>query len=284
VPPDDETLPALLTMGFPAAANANACGEFATLFGELAKVEIGVRIAESYERLAAMLNDGSLDLAWLSPLPYIALSAAGVVAPLVYSDRVAKHYCSAIVVPVTSRAIRLSDLAGTRAAWVDRHSAAGFVVPRIQLANAGVDPRTALSKETFFGSHDAVVRAVASGEADFGATYAHRDKDGRAHGLWSADPELTARVRVIATFGKIPPDLVAARTALDLRLRATLTRALRSMNTSANALLREVFDVDRFRLLDAETYESLQTIAREARDAGLLGADADQTAPRPALS
>jgi ABC-type phosphate/phosphonate transport system substrate-binding protein len=114
------------------------------------------------------------------------------------------------------------------------------------------------------------VRAVAAGDADFGATYAHRDEQGRAVGPWQTDPELAARVRVIATFGKIPPDLVVARAALDLRLRAKLTRALRAMNSRANALLRELFEVDRFRLLDAETYESLRTIAAEARDAGLL--------------
>jgi len=35
-------------------------------------------------------------------------------------------------------------------------------------------------------------------------------------------------------------------------------------------VIHELFDVERFRLLDAEAYESLQSIARNARDQGLL--------------
>ncbi len=260
-----------LVMGFPAAADANLRGEFAALLGELAEVEVGVMEAPSYQDLAMTLDAGRAQLAWLSPIPYIALAQAGTVTPLVYNERAKKHYCSAIIVPETSHVKRLAELKGARAAWVDRHSAAGFVVPRVQLAAAGVDPRTELSDQTFEGSHERVAAAVAEGRVDFGATFAHREPDNTVVGPWSTLPE-TNRVRVLATFGKIPSDLIVARNDVDMAVRVRLTRALRQMNAdeTGKRIVRELFDVERFRLLDAEAYDALQSMARDARDQGLL--------------
>lgn len=260
-----------LTMAFPAASDANLRGEFATLLGELAEVEVAVTEAPSYEKLAVGLDEGTTQLAWLSPIPYIALSHAGKVAPLVYNERLKKHYCSAIIVPKDSHVRRIAELKGARAAWVDRHSAAGYVVPRIQLAQAGVDPRSDLSEQTFAGSHEAVAEMVASHHVDFGATFAHKNDKNEVMGPWSK-PEREDRVRVLATFGKIPSDLIVARNDVDMAVRVRLTRALRSMNSSdtGRRIIHELFDVDRFRLLDAEAYETLQSMARSARDQGLL--------------
>ena len=258
-------------MGFPASSDANLRGEFATLLGELAEAEIGVTQAESYAELASKLHEGSAQLAWLSPIPYIALSQSGAVTPLVYHERAKKHYASAILVQADSHVKRLVDLRGARAAWVDRHSSSGFVVPRIQLAAAGVDPRTELGEQTFRGSHEAVARAIASREADFGATFAHRGDDGALAGPWQT-PDVTDGVRVLTTFGKIPSDLIVARSDVDMEVRVRLTRALRAMNANdvGRRIIRELFDVERFRLLEAEAYESLQAMARDARDQGLL--------------
>jgi phosphate/phosphite/phosphonate ABC transporter binding protein len=261
-----------LTMGFPSASDANLRGELAAFLSERADVELVVREAQSYERLAAMLNDGSAKLAWLAPIPYIALSAAGTIAPLVYNERAKKHYCSALIVPIDSHVRRIAELRGARAAWVDRHSAAGFVVPRIELAKAGVDPRTELAEQTFSGSHEKVAVAVAEGSVDFGATFAHREDSGAVVGPWAANPDVASRVRVVATFGKIPSDVIVAHNDVPLEVRTRLTRALRSMNADeiGRRIARELFDVERFRLLDAEDYAALQNIARNARDQGLL--------------
>ena len=67
-------------------------------------------------------------------------------------------------------------------------------------------------------------------------------------------------------------DLIVARNDVEMDVRIRITRALRSMNANETGrrIVRELFDVERFRLLDAEDYESLQAIARDARDQGLL--------------
>ncbi|HEY1957314.1 MAG TPA: phosphate/phosphite/phosphonate ABC transporter substrate-binding protein [Polyangiaceae bacterium] len=259
-----------LVMGFPASSDANLRGEFATLLSELAEVDLGVAPAASYAELAGKLHDGSAQLAWLSPIPYIALAHTGTVSPLVYNERATKHYASALLVQADSHVKRIADLRGARAAWVDKHSAAGYVVPRIELARAGVDPRSELGEQNFYGSHEAVARAIASREADFGATFAHRE--GSTFAGPFTHPDVADRVRVLTTFGKIPSDLIVARSDLAMDLRVRLTRALRAMNADeiGRRVIRELFEIERFRLLDAEAYESLQAIARNARDQGLL--------------
>ncbi len=261
-----------LTMGFSHASDPNLRGELAAFLSERAEVELVVSEAQSYERLAAMLNEGKAQLAWLAPIPYIALSQANVVVPLVYNERAKKHYCSALIVPADSHVKRVVELRGARAAWVDRHSAAGFVVPRIELSKVGVDPRSELSEQTFAGSHERVAALVAERGVDFGATYAHREDDGTISGPWTANPDVTSQVRVVTTFGKIPSDVIAAHNDVPLAVRVKITRALRMMNSdeTGRRIARELFDVERFRLLDAEDYASLQRIAREARDQGLL--------------
>ena len=85
-------------MGFPASSDANLRGEFATLLGDLAEVEVGVTPAESYADLASKLHEGAVQLAWLSPIPYIALAHTGTVSPLVYHERTDKTYASALLV------------------------------------------------------------------------------------------------------------------------------------------------------------------------------------------
>jgi len=257
-------------MGFPASSDANLRGEFASLLSELAEVEVGVVEAASYAELASKLHEGSVQLAWLSPIPYIALAHTGTVAPLVYHERATKHYASALIVQADSHVKRVAELRGARAAWVDKHSAAGYVVPRIELAKAGVDPRSELGDQKFFGSHEAVARAIASREADFGATFAHRDASGLSGPF--THPDVAASVRVLTTFGKIPSDLIAARADVPMEVRVRLTRGLRAMNANdtGRRVIHELFDIERFRLLDAEAYESLQAIARNARDQGLL--------------
>ncbi len=68
------------------------------------------------------------------------------------------------------------DLAGVRAAWVDRQSVSGYLLIRAHLRGLGIMPERAFTSDRFFGSHEAVVRAVVEDSADVGATFIHLDE------------------------------------------------------------------------------------------------------------
>ena len=251
--------------------------EFALLIGEAAGIDIRIAPFPSYERVAQLLHKKDLDVAWLGPIPYIALERKGTAIALARQHLAGRaHYHSAIIVNAQSGIRSLARLKGLRAAWVDRHSASGFVMPRIQLAALGVDPRTAFSEQRFYGSHEGVVRAVAEGLADFGGTYVRLDQNGAiVHGPWSQMPRYVRHIKTLSKFGEIPSDVIVARADLDpdiaRRLQASLLGVAK--DPRGRTLIRQTFGADDFRKPDPTAYETLRALTADAAAEGLLDAE-----------
>lgn len=248
--------------------------ELCRILGHLAGAEVAVYEGESYEDLARGMATGEVDFAWLPPLAFIALERKSKVIALVSAQRGGDTaFYSAIIVARTSEFKEPEDLAGARAAWVDRYSASGYVVPRVGLAAVGVDPRVAFAEERFYHSHEAVVRAVAAGRADFGATYAAVDEAGDlTRGAWIDVKGADEAIRVLVRFGAIPGDVIAARTDLPAEQREILTRALLAISHSEEhaPLLEETFGIDEFRRWVSAGYDALRRLAEDASKRGLL--------------
>jgi len=243
----------------------------AARLSELSGVDVGVTPLGSYDRVAQMVHHGEIDLAWLSPISLVSLARNRRVVPVLsFRRQRLVHYRCAILVSSTSRATALDQLRG-RAAWVDRLSASGYVLPRIELGTHGVTP----AAERFYGSHDGVVRAVASGRADFGATFAHV-KAGTVSGPWLKTPGLARSIRVLDAFGEVPPDAIAARADLEPRVRDAVERGLRTMTRQARdrELLVEAFGAEELEKPRPATYQALRKTVFRAYERGLLESDA----------
>ncbi|GAC1556566.1 MAG: hypothetical protein NVS3B10_16950 [Polyangiales bacterium] len=226
--------------------------------------------AVSYEALAAEVRDGRVDVAWLPPIVFVRLAdAVKALGSIMRGGKTT--YEAALVVRADSRIRSIEGLRGSRAGWVDPWSAAGFVLPRVKLALLGVDPRTAFRTETFHGSHRAAMMALAEGACDVAGTYAQADATGNVTGgAWS---ELEgARVRVLATFGAIPPDVIAVRRGFSEENRVKVLAALRAACTdeSTRKILRELFNGDDLREGLAAGYESLKRALDMATARGLF--------------
>ena len=245
--------------------------ELATRLGAVVGIDVGISHLPSYDRVAQLIHHGDIDVAWLSPIPLVSLARNKRVIPLValQRDRLT-HYRCAFVVPADSRTSTLMELMGKRPAWVDVQSASGFVLPRIELDAHGVDLRS-LTMQRFYGSHEGVVRAVASGRADFGATYARIQGD-KVVGPWTRTPGLSSSVRVLATFGEVPPDAIAARQDLDRKTRDAIVRGLLEMahNEQDRKLLTDVFGAEELEVPRRSFYEPLRARVLDAYQRGLL--------------
>jgi phosphate/phosphite/phosphonate ABC transporter binding protein len=271
----------ILVFGYAARAEPPAAKQkmrtFAALLGKMAGVDVNPDPSDSYEELAKRAYKRAVDLAWMPPLPFIALERKKRAIPLVTHHRGGSTQFHAVIVVRGDTRIRSPQgLKGKRAAWVDPHSAAGFVVPRVQLAALGLDPRTSFAEERFYGTHEAVIRAVVGGRADFGATYARVDRAGEVvHGPWADLPGAEEATRVLAAFGSIPSDVLVARSDLDDDVRERVTRALRGIchDVEGSMLVRDIFGVHEFRpwtaAIDAR-YEPLRSLAADAHASGLL--------------
>jgi phosphate/phosphite/phosphonate ABC transporter binding protein len=250
--------------------------QWVTWVGQHAKVALSTKFQDSYAELAARVRDGSVDVAWLPPVVYVALERAKVVEPLVSNHRAGQAaFHGVLLVHASSKLQSLDSMRGARVAWVDPCSASGYVMPRIQLAMLGIDPRKAFGEETFTGSHDASVRAVAEGDVDVAATFARVDGAGNVTaGSWSQLPEMRSRVRVLWTLGAIPSDVIAARIDFSKALRDRMTDALvaSTRDPQAALLARRLFGVEEFRRGNMKSYASLRRAIEKASAGKLIDA------------
>jgi ABC-type phosphate/phosphonate transport system substrate-binding protein len=117
------------------------------------------------------------------------------------------------------------------------------------------------------------MHAVASGEADFGATFVRLASNGAiVGGPWIGNPELERRLRIFATFGEIPPDVVVARNGLDLKTRERVREVLLDLTKDPNGadLLETVFGAEGMFVPNTERYEPLREEALAAVKEQLL--------------
>jgi phosphate/phosphite/phosphonate ABC transporter binding protein len=232
-------------------------------------VEIVRRACPSYRALSESVREGTSDVAWLPPVVYAWLAEA--VTPLGCIARGGSTTYSAALVTLEKSSLQsLTDLEGTRAGWVDPWSAAGYVVPRIELAKAGIDPGSTFKSETFYGTHRDAVLALARGDCDVAGTFARTREDNEPPaGAWSELEDVS--VRVIATFSSIPSDVIAARRNI---APAEYERALQAFrhactDDAARPLVRAVFGGDELRDIEPG-HDALRSAFERATARGLF--------------
>jgi phosphonate transport system substrate-binding protein len=218
--------------------------------------------ALSYGELSAGLARGDLGIAWAPPIPAIDLLERAQASLLVTPVRKGSTlYHSALVVR-RGGPRSIEELRGKRAGWVDRDSAAGYIVPRLHLGEKGIDPDGFFAQDLFLGSHVAVIEAVLSGRVDVGATFAKVEShSGRIlHAAWTT-PEGRSRspVEVLATIGPIPSDVIVVSNRLPNDLRARIFRwFIDPESPRATRLLHELVRADSCRAPTPSHYEPLR--------------------------
>jgi phosphonate transport system substrate-binding protein len=183
-----------------------------------------------YRTLLDAIEAGDVDVAWLPPILAAQATARGQVIPIALPVR--NGFCcysTALFTREEGSLHAARDLVGARAAWVDKQSAAGFLIIRAHLRSLGIDLGRAFVSEHFLGSHSAVARAVMEGSADVGATFAYLDPKSLGAPGHSAPVNAgwgSARVRVLAHAGPIPSDVIAVSARMAPLLRTQLQRML----------------------------------------------------------
>jgi phosphonate transport system substrate-binding protein len=172
---------------------------------------------------------------------------------------------SALFTTVGSPIQRPPDLQGARAAWVDRQSASGFLVIRAALRAQGIALDQAFSEDLFLGSHEAVVKAVLSGNADVGATYLHHDSQGGgvSRAGWGS-----ASVHVVARVGPIPSDVIAAGIHVPVaRIRAVRQALIEGKHEKLTSAAKQLMEAERFVATESEHLKPLDDLLDFLEDA-----------------
>jgi phosphate/phosphite/phosphonate ABC transporter binding protein len=248
-------------MGLVAAQRSGAEG--ADLYRRLERSIEGawqIRRFPSYSTLVDALCEEEIDLAWLPPVAYLRARQLGPVHLLLAVERGGPtSYGSALLASQRAGVVTLDDIRGKRVAWVDVWSAAGYLMPRSVIREAGFDPETIFASQTFVGSHAAVLDALQEGRAEIGATYCSLDRDGALVAApWTDRPE----VRPFALSGAIPGDAICAAGELHLEDAVAMVEPLVALSSEpqGSALLTRIFGAGYFVEVDPSYYQVLEGV------------------------
>lgn len=192
------------------------------LIGRKVGLEGGIVLRPTYKEVRLMLEQGSVDVAFVCTGTYLHGRETGrieLLAQPVFTEGLS--YRCVLIIPKHSPAKSLEDLAGKTMAFTDPESNTGYLVPCAVLINRGHDPEKFFGKIVITGSHDRSIQAVANGMVDAAAVdslvfYAMKKKN----------PALSEKVRVIWQSEPFGPPAIVVPAGLDKDLKSALQEAL----------------------------------------------------------
>jgi phosphonate transport system substrate-binding protein len=220
-----------------------------------------------YHHLLEALATGDLDLVWLPPVLALRATGRGHCIPIALPVRHGvSTYSTALFTRPDSSIREVDDLKGVSAAWVDRQSAAGYLIVRALLRSRGVSLEQAFDREVFLGTHDAVAGAVLDGEVDVGATFVYLDPD-TSTGTPKAAGWGDREVHIICHAESIPSDVIAVSHTMEEGLRKRIQEAFVSGTEGDLArAARNLVVADSFIAPNGDHLESLVTILADLED------------------
>lgn len=261
-PSPDQALTFAVVSGSPSAERllASLCEELSRAVSR----EVRAKVLPSYAALLEEAGRGGADLAWAPPLVAIDLERADLASLALCCSRSGlTGYHAALFTRHGSPIDKLADLRGAHVAWVDHHSSAGYRVPRMRLASAGLDPSTLFGKESFLGTHERVSIAVLAGEVDVGATYLSLDpvtREPLSAGWLEAGAGLNGAY-VITTAGPIPADAIVLSNRLSATEKIALTAAVFDLPRTAPGPVSGLFRADGFEPPLAAHFDELRAMS-----------------------
>jgi phosphonate transport system substrate-binding protein len=151
---------------------------------------------------------------------------------------------------------KLPLIAGQTVSFVDQGSTSGYLIPSLQLLNAGVDPVDDIDV-IFAGGHDASVQAVYDGDAVVGTSY----NDARGD-IVETSPDVGEKVVVWGWSGPIPNDGFAVAGDLPEDLKQAITDAFVAIAATEEgaALMNELYNIDNVKPVEDGVYEVIRQL------------------------
>jgi phosphonate transport system substrate-binding protein len=175
----------------------------------------------------------------------------------------ASSYRAALVCKASSP-LTLEGLSGKTAAWTDRDSVGGYLLPMALLRAKGLDPNKLFAKQELVGSYKAALEAVLSGAADLTSVFAPAGKEGPGKtGVSQLLPGRESELHVVAFTEESPNDGVAVSMSAPGPLVQELEKMLLSMHEAAagTQILKETFHADKFEVAQRMGYRALYRVA-----------------------
>jgi phosphonate transport system substrate-binding protein len=183
--------------------------------------------ARDYGEIVELLADGRIELASISPAPYLLARRRNPGITMILTElswnaelSAKRDYYLGYVLALKSREDiqRVEDLRGKRFGFVATESTSGFIVPKNMLARKGINWETYFSKAYFLGSHPRVTDALVAGSIDGAATWEFN--------LAQAIVKHGDVFKILATSERIPNLGIAVHPSVSMEQRRTIQSTL----------------------------------------------------------
>lgn len=223
------------------------------------EIPVELRIGSTYDELGRWLANGEIQLASLSPYPYVRISRTTKLTPLVSAIFDGSDAASGYVFVRRDHPARtLEALEGASFGFVDEASTTGYLYPLMLLRERGFEPKSFFGSTQFFGNHERVLLAVHEGQVQAGATYqGSMSALKRDRGIEPLD------FRIIAKTPRAPRDVYCVRADLPADAQLAIQRALLALS-SRDPATREVLaplNFNGFFVPDDALYDPIRAIS-----------------------
>ena len=227
---------------------------------------VEVAVARSYTELARDALGGFVHGAWAPPMVCARAEMLGlpILARTVRAD--SSRYRAALIARHDAD-FDEDHLWGKAAAWVDRGSTAGYLLPQAHFRDAGRDLSRELRHQFFVGSYRKALEAVVSGDADltsiFASVVGQETPAVATTGVVEVWPEALDAFKVLGTTASSPHDGFIVGLRIDPGRQRALREALVRLHESdaGCALLDDVFRAERFETSTSSSYRALYRVA-----------------------
>jgi phosphonate transport system substrate-binding protein len=175
------------------------------------------------------------------------------------------YYKGQFIAKADSGIKSLADLKGKTFCFVEPNSTSGYIVPRILLKAAGVDPDVDLKATTDAGSHPNVAIAVYNGDCDAGVTFIDVMTDAAAN-LKAKYPDIAEKVVAFEDTDRIPNDGVQVTKELDPATKGAIVTGLMTMSKDPGgaAMLKSLYSINGFEEIQPDFYNAFGEILKKA--------------------
>jgi ABC-type phosphate/phosphonate transport system substrate-binding protein len=228
---------------------------------DLLATEVDVTVSQSYASLARNLLSGAVDAAHAPPFVCAQVEPQGVtiVARAVRHGRAT--YGAALVKRKGSDTSLLRPKS-IRAAWVDPHSVAGYLLALAHLKSTRrIDPVRHFAEQTFFGSYPAALAAVLDGRADLCAIHAQKGlPETIVEAAKQHAPGREGEVELVEMTAEVPCDGIAVSNVSNAD---AVRQAFLHLHKEAagQRLLSSLFAAEKFESAPSNGYRALYAVA-----------------------
>jgi len=223
-----------------------------------------VSVPTSYAAVVTAMGAGTVDVGWLSPLPYVLAHDQYDVKVILTTVRDnSTDYWSFIIARNDTGINKLSDLKGKKFAYGDPLSTSGCLYAKDLVRRSGSDPEKFFAQVIYAGAHDRVVMAVYNRQVDAGAIYGGVVSDAREKVIGMIK-DVMAKTHVIAKSAAIPNDTVSVRKGLPAGVVKKIKNGLMKIAKSdeGRIAVMDMYGIDGFVPAKDSDYDSVRHVAR----------------------